>query len=58
MFSWEIAAVPKFKVLLTDYAWPDLDIERKILADGDCELVVADKSKTDAESLEMCIRDR
>ena len=43
--------MPKFKVLLTDYAWPDLDIERKILADGDCELVVADKAKTDAASL-------
>lgn len=47
----EFSAVPKYKVLLTDYAWPDLDIERKILADGDCELVVADKAKTDAESL-------
>jgi D-3-phosphoglycerate dehydrogenase len=43
--------VPKFKVLQTDYAWPDTEIERRILAQGDCELIVADKSKTDAESL-------
>ncbi|MEX0675475.1 MAG: C-terminal binding protein [Pirellulales bacterium] len=31
----------KFKVLLTDYAWPDLDIERRTLAQVDAELVVA-----------------
>ncbi|HEY3395943.1 MAG TPA: C-terminal binding protein [Lacipirellulaceae bacterium] len=31
----------KYRVLLTDYAWPDLDIERKILAEYDAELVVA-----------------
>ncbi len=30
-----------FKVLLTDYAWPDLDIERRTLAEIDAELVVA-----------------
>ncbi len=29
------------KVLLTDYAWPDLEIERRTLADAGCELVVA-----------------
>ena len=33
--------MPKFKVLLTDYAWADLDIERRILAEIDAELVVA-----------------
>ena len=33
--------MPKFKVLLTDYAWPDLDIERRVLAAADAELVVA-----------------
>jgi len=33
--------MPKFRVLLTDYAWPDLDIERSILAEYDAELVVA-----------------
>lgn len=31
----------RYKVLLTDYAWPDLDIERSILAEYDAELVVA-----------------
>jgi D-3-phosphoglycerate dehydrogenase len=31
----------KFKVLLTDYAWPDLDIERRTLAEVDAELVVS-----------------
>ena len=30
----------KFKVLLTDYAWPDLEIERQILSGIDAELVV------------------
>jgi D-3-phosphoglycerate dehydrogenase len=29
------------KVLLTDYAWPDLDIERNILGEYDADLVVA-----------------
>jgi D-3-phosphoglycerate dehydrogenase len=31
----------KYKVLLTDYAWPELDIERQTLAKIDAELVVA-----------------
>ncbi len=31
-------------VLLTDYAWPDLDIERRILADAGAELIVAERS--------------
>jgi D-3-phosphoglycerate dehydrogenase / 2-oxoglutarate reductase len=35
--------MPKFKVLLTDYAWNDLDIERRILDEADAELVVAGK---------------
>ena len=33
--------MPRFKVLLTDYAWNDLDIERAILSEIDAELVVA-----------------
>ena len=41
--------MPKFKVLLTDYAWPDLDIERQTLAEIDAELVVA--TRQDADSL-------
>jgi D-3-phosphoglycerate dehydrogenase len=33
--------MPKFKVLLTDYAWADVDIERRTLREIDAELVVA-----------------
>jgi hypothetical protein len=33
--------MPKFKVLLTDYAWSNLDIERETLAAIDAELIVA-----------------
>ncbi len=40
-----------FKVLLTDYAWPDLNIERRILAEVDAELVVADEGQRDPASL-------
>ena len=38
-----------FKVLLTDYAWPDLEIERRIFEEVDAELIVAER--TDAASL-------
>jgi D-3-phosphoglycerate dehydrogenase len=41
--------MPKFRVLLTDYAWPNLDLEGKILSEIDAELIVAEKS--DVESL-------
>ena len=37
------------KVLLTDYAWPDLDIERSILREAGAELVIA--AQKDPESL-------
>ena len=43
--------MPRYHVLLTDYAWPDLKIEREILAGIDAELVVAEKGKQDAASL-------
>lgn len=33
----------RFRVLLTDYAWADLDIERSILTAADAELIVADR---------------
>ena len=33
-------------VLLTDYAWPDLDLERAILSKANAKLVVADKTDT------------
>jgi D-3-phosphoglycerate dehydrogenase len=42
----------KFKVLLTDYAWPRLDIERRTLAEIDAELIVAeDQSETALKGL-------
>src|SRR5262245_54504535 len=31
------------KVLLTDYAWPDLDIERSILREAGAELLIAEQ---------------
>ncbi len=43
--------MPKFHVLLTDYAWNDLDIERRILSEIDAELIVADPSQRDAAAL-------
>jgi D-3-phosphoglycerate dehydrogenase / 2-oxoglutarate reductase len=43
--------MPRFKVLLTDYAWPDVEIERRTLAEIDAALVVADKSQQDAAGL-------
>ena len=43
--------MPRFRVLLTDYAWPDLDIERRTLAEIDAELVVAELGQQDAVSL-------
>lgn len=42
-------AMPQYRVLLTDYAWPSLDLEREILRAIDAELIVAEKP--DAESL-------
>ena len=45
----------RFKVLLTDYAWPDLEIERSVLAGADAELVVAESD--DATSLAALARD-
>jgi D-3-phosphoglycerate dehydrogenase len=43
------------RVLLTDYAWPDLNIERAILNETGAELVVAEK--TDAASLAALAKD-
>lgn len=41
----------KFTALITDYAWPDVEIERKTLAAAGVELLVADPDKRDAASL-------
>ena len=46
-----IRRMSRFRVLLTDYAWPDVEIERRTLAEIDAELIVADKSKQDAAAL-------
>lgn len=39
----------RYRVLLTDYAWPDVDIERAVLADARAELVLPEA--TDEQSL-------
>lgn len=36
--------MPRFQVLLTDYAWPDLEIERATLSAVDAALVVAERT--------------
>ena len=36
-----MTTMSKYRVLLTDYAWPDLDIEQTVLGGYDAELVVA-----------------
>ncbi|MBX7168257.1 MAG: C-terminal binding protein [Pirellulales bacterium] len=38
----------RYRVLLTDYAWPDLEIERAALAAIDAELIVAPQRSVDA----------
>ena len=43
--------MPRFHVLLTDYAWPDVEIERRTLSEIDAELIVAPKDKQDAAAL-------
>jgi D-3-phosphoglycerate dehydrogenase len=43
--------MPRFRVLLTDYAWPDVEIERRTLAEIDAELIVASKEQQDAAGL-------
>jgi D-3-phosphoglycerate dehydrogenase len=43
------------RVLLTDHAWPDVEIERNVLAESGAELVVAERH--DAETLATLARD-
>jgi D-3-phosphoglycerate dehydrogenase len=43
--------MPRFHVLITDYAWPDVEIERRTLAEVDAELIVAEKAQQDAAGL-------
>ena len=44
-----------FRVLLTDYAWPELTIERAVLAEIDAELIVAERQ--DSATLTTLARD-
>jgi D-3-phosphoglycerate dehydrogenase / 2-oxoglutarate reductase len=37
--------MPTFKALYTDYPWSDVDLERSILAEVDCELIVSPDNK-------------
>lgn len=39
--------MPAYKILVTDYAWPNLDIERQILAGIDAELIVAERGSAE-----------
>lgn len=41
-------SMSRYKVLLTDYAWEDVDVERQLLHDVDAELVVAERTDTDS----------
>ena len=43
------------RVLLTDYPWPDVEIEKQILAEVDAELIVAPES--DEATLTLCATD-
>ena len=36
-----------YRVLVTDYAWPSLDVEREVLSAADAELVVAETGEAD-----------
>lgn len=40
--------MPEYKVLITDYAWPDLEIERAVLADVGAELILPHASDEDS----------
>ena len=50
--------MPRFHVLITDYAWPDVEIERRTLAEIDAELIVAEKSQQDAAGLAALAKQR
>ena len=42
----------KYKVMMTDYAWPSVEPERQVLEDIDAELIVAE-SGTEAEFIDL-----
>ena len=55
----------KYKAVITDYVWPNLDIETKILNDNDIEVVDCNtkndeelkKELIDADAILFCFRD-
>jgi D-3-phosphoglycerate dehydrogenase len=47
--------VSRFKVLISDYAWPDLEVERRILSEAGATLVEAPRA--DAETLAAMVAD-
>ena len=49
--------MPRFHVLLTDYAWPDVEIERRTLWEIDAELIVAPQDQQDAAALAALARE-
>ena len=38
----------RYRVLLTDYAWPDVELEREVLAEIDADLIVAPQQDVDS----------
>lgn len=42
-------------VLITDYAWPDLDIEKKLLEDAGCKVVAGPSEPASAEVIEALV---
>ena len=42
----------KYKVMMTDYAWPSVEPERKVLEEAGAELIVAE-SGTEEEFIDL-----
>ena len=47
----------KYRAAVTDYTFTDLDIERRILASADCDLIEG-QCKTEGELIQLCGRQR
>jgi D-3-phosphoglycerate dehydrogenase / 2-oxoglutarate reductase len=45
--------VARWKALITDYAWPDLEIESKILSQHEIELIVAPKGASESDLIAL-----
>lgn len=42
--------MPTFRALYTDYPWADVEIERRLLAEVDCELIVAPDNREETQA--------